>query len=75
MNSNFQDRLKNFEVDPPAGLWNKIGSALDDRPELMLAEKLVQFEMEPPAGSWKKITNRLYPASTTSRKPVKRFLL
>jgi hypothetical protein len=75
MNSNFQDRLKNFEVDPPPGLWNKIGSMLENRPELMIAEKLVQFEMDPPAGSWKKISTKLYPTPITSRKPVKKFLL
>jgi hypothetical protein len=75
MNSNFQDRLKNFEVDPPAGLWDKIGSVLENRPEIMIAEKLVQFEMDPPSGSWAKISKRLYTNPSGSRRPVKRILL
>jgi len=56
MNSGFQNRMYDYEVAPPAGMWNKIAVELDDS---ALTNKfpatLQNIEVTPPNNTWKNI--------------------
>ncbi len=58
--SSLQDKLYNYEQTPPAKVWDKISSALD---ESHLTEefpsKLYNAEIMPPANAWDKIAGAL----------------
>ena len=60
MNSTLQNKILNYEVDPPAGAWKKIEEALD---ESELAQEfpsmLYGAEVIPPVSVWKKIVASL----------------
>lgn len=53
MNSNLQNKLQQFQADPPQGVWDKIADALDNSGAF--AERLHQYEEQPPAASWTQI--------------------
>jgi hypothetical protein len=56
MGDNWNDRIKNTEVNPPANGWNKIAASLDDSLNgLKFPVALYNLEKTPPADAWDKI--------------------
>jgi hypothetical protein len=69
MEQKWIDKLKNFEATPPAGLWDRVESALE--PEApAFAQKLKAYEVAPPPGSWDQIESRLEEGSREGQVPV-----
>ncbi len=60
MSSTVQNKILNYEVSPPAGIWKKIEEALDES-ELAheFPSKLYGAEVIPPVSAWNKIANSL----------------
>ena len=57
---NSHNKIYDFEVTPPAGVWNAIANKLDEwDQEKIVAEKLGQLETIPPAGLWDKVSKQL----------------
>jgi len=56
MSHNWNDRIKNTEVNPPANGWNKIAASLDDSLNgLKFPLALYNLEKTPPADAWDNI--------------------
>jgi hypothetical protein len=60
MSSVIQNKILNYEVSPPAGVWKKIEDALDES-ELAqeFPSRLYGAEVIPPVSAWNKIANSL----------------
>ncbi len=60
MSSAIQNKILNYEVSPPAGVWEKIADALDES-ELVqeFPSKLYGAEVIPPVSAWNKIAKSL----------------
>jgi hypothetical protein len=60
MSNAIQNKILNYEVAPPAGVWEKIAGALDES-ELAneFPSKLYGAEVIPPVSVWNKIANSL----------------
>ena len=80
MSSLFQNKLLQYEVQPPQGTWDKIAASLDENIPSTVSEKLYQFEESPPSAVWQKIVSQLntvtekakvVPFYTRYRKPLK----
>lgn len=57
---NSQQKLYDFEVTPPAGVWNRIAHELDaSQIENNISHKLSNLEIEPPAAAWQNIAAQL----------------
>ena len=54
MNGDFQKRLFNYQVKPPASAWNSLAARLDE-PVSGYPEKLLAYQESPPEGIWDKI--------------------
>ncbi len=63
MDKDFKSRLRQFELPPPPGSWERLADALD-QDALEFPRRLQQYEAAPPAGAWNKI------ASAITNKPV-----
>ncbi|TCJ17562.1 hypothetical protein EPD60_05050 [Flaviaesturariibacter flavus] len=59
MEQKWIDKLKNFEAQPPAGLWDRLESALDGAEQAPFARKLHDFEATPPPAAWDRIARQL----------------
>jgi cytoskeletal protein RodZ len=57
--SQLQNKLLNYEVQPPEGVWNKIAASLDETVSVSLSEKLYHYKEEPSSKVWDKINTRL----------------
>lgn len=58
--SGLQHKMYNYEVTPPAGVWDKIASELDESElEHQFPSKLYQYEVAPPIAAWKNIATTL----------------
>lgn len=56
MNSGFQNRMYNYEVAPPQGVWDKINNELDDSAlENKFPATLKKIEAMPPSTAWQNI--------------------
>jgi hypothetical protein len=55
MSSKLQNKLLNYQPEPPAGAWDAIAAALDNAPATPYSEKLFHFEQTPPPAAWSKI--------------------
>jgi len=77
MEQNFQDRLNNFQLPPPEGVWNKIDHVLEAQEEKRLARKLFYFEIMPPAQAWQKLSFKLGMGNETAarKRPIKKYLV
>ena len=77
MEQNFQDRLNNFQLPPPEGVWNKIDRVLEAQEEKRLARKLFYFEIIPPAQAWQKLSFKIGSDKETAarKRPIKKYLL
>src|SRR5258705_7023221 len=60
MSSSMQNKILNYEVTPPNGVWEKIANALDES-ELAheFPSKLYGAEVVPPVSAWNKIADSL----------------
>lgn len=67
MNSSVQNKILNYEVSPPAGVWEKIADALDES-ELAheFPSRLYGAEVIPPVSAWDKIASLLDAAHETA---------
>lgn len=72
MNNPFQNKLLNYEGDPPSGVWNKIESSLNDT-SILQSQNLYDFEAAPPAFVWEKINEQLDKPSGEQAKVVPFF--
>jgi hypothetical protein len=59
MSNQLQNKLLQYEVQPPAELWRKIAESLDEHDASSLSGKLYQYETEPSPGVWNKIEVQL----------------
>lgn len=58
--SSLKDKMRNYEVNPPAIIWDKIAAALDGScQENQFPSRLREMETTPPAGVWDKIAEKL----------------
>lgn len=55
MANQIQNKLINFEAQPPAGVWEKIAASLDEEKSSSLARRLQQYEVIPQEHNWKNI--------------------
>lgn len=55
MSSTLQNKLLNYQPEPPAGAWDAIAAALDNAPATPYSEKLFHFQQTPPPSAWSKI--------------------
>ncbi|MBD0331065.1 MAG: hypothetical protein ICV66_00260 [Chitinophagaceae bacterium] len=58
MTNKLQNKLFNYEVEPPPSAWHSIEAALDDN-AVSLSEKLYEFEEQPNPQVWEKINAAL----------------
>jgi hypothetical protein len=58
MSSQLQHKLFQYEVEPPAGMWDAISNALDEQ-ATPASEKLRTFEATPPPQLWQQIETEL----------------
>jgi hypothetical protein len=60
MSERLQNKMYDYEVTPPANLWEKIAAALDES-EMSheFPSKLYEIEITPPANTWNKIKTSL----------------
>jgi len=58
MSSELQNKMYNYEVQPPATGWNRVVAALDEESD-SLAQRLQNFETSPPPTVWNKIKEEL----------------
>ena len=72
MNNPFQNKLLNYEDDPPPGVWNKIELSFNDT-SILHSQNLYGFEAAPPAFVWEKINEQLNKSSKEQAKLVPFF--
>ena len=60
MSERLQNKMYDYEVTPPANLWEKIAAELDES-ELVhkFPSKLYEIEITPPSVAWNKIKTTL----------------
>lgn len=76
MNS-LRDKMRNYEVPPPAGVWDRVAAALDEAEQgSTFVTALQQMEATPPPAAWKNIALALETEETAipAVKPVYRRL-
>src|SRR4051794_29587547 len=59
MSNQIQNKLLQFEEQPPTGAWNEIAAALDSGAANQFAEKLYGFEQAASQNVWTKINDQL----------------
>ncbi len=60
MNSNFRDKINNYEAAPPVGVWERIVAELDEAAETsQVSSRLKEIEITPPASTWHTIAAHL----------------
>jgi negative regulator of sigma E activity len=60
MSSDLQNKMLNYEPEPPKGFWNRIEAALQEEAlETPLTEKLLQYQQKPAAHVWDQISSQL----------------
>jgi hypothetical protein len=74
MSERLQNKMYDYEVTPPANLWEKIAAELDES-ELAheFPSKLYEIEITPPAAAWSKIKASLNAEEVESPKGKKVF--
>jgi hypothetical protein len=74
MNSEFQKRLYEMEVIPPAGVWEKLSVNIDEiNADNSIAKKVYNAELTPPAAAWENISIAL--GTEEKKEPVKRGVI
>ena len=59
MSNQIQNKLSQFEVQPPEGVWNRVANALDDIVLAHTGEMLANIEVEPNKDVWNTIQRQL----------------
>lgn len=60
MSDQLKNKLEQFEVLPPPGVWDSIASELKDaNPLLSLSQKMYDHELSPPTMAWNNIKSAL----------------
>jgi hypothetical protein len=59
MDNNIQNKLLDYEVPPPDGVWDKIAVGLDGHASPLFAERLYDYEQRPGVSVWEKITESI----------------
>jgi hypothetical protein len=74
MSNAIQNKILNYEVSPPAGVWKKIEDALDES-ELAqeFPSKLYGAEVLPPVSAWNKIASSLDAEKETNKSEQRRI--
>src|SRR5260221_5992075 len=74
MSERLQNKMYDYEVTPPANLWEKIAAELDES-ELIheFPLKLYEIEITPPGAAWSKIKTSLDAEEIESPKRKKVF--
>ena len=72
MSDPLKDKLLNYEVTPPEGVWKNLASEMNEANEFLpLTAKMYGFEIVPPAGLWSQISPLLDNEQTVALKPVR----
>ena len=71
MNSDLQNRLYDFEADPPKEVWNKITDALDT--EQTYPQRLYEYEQQPRSQVWDQIELALEEPQQIKVIPITKF--
>jgi hypothetical protein len=70
MSGNFQHKITNFEIAPPAEVWNKITDQLDKEyniGDIRTSQKLYNYEIDPPSSILDKVLSGINTEPTTKR--------
>jgi len=70
MDSQLQNKLFNYEPQPPDEAWEKIAASLNENISLSVSEKLFQYEKEPPLAVWQNVVDGLENINTERAKVV-----
>jgi len=71
MNSEFQKRLYEMEVMPPAAVWEKLSVNIDEiNADKSIAKKVYDAALTPPAAAWENISIDI--GSQEKKEPIKR---
>lgn len=73
MESPLQNKLLQYEVAPPATVWEKISGQLDQEfipADAMLSMKMEKASVAPPSHSWDNIAATLHPKSSSKVIPI-----
>lgn len=63
--SSLQNKMNNYEVVPPASVWDRVAAALDESASGQeFPNKLYHAEVAPPAAAWDHIEAALHPGET-----------
>src|SRR5689334_14573628 len=74
MGDNWNDRIKNTEVNPPANGWNEIAASLDESFNgLKFPVAVYNHEETPPAGAWNNIEAALEEEAPTKVVPLRKI--
>ncbi len=73
MNRNIENKLFNFEAEPPAEIWDSISKALNKGATPTYQDKLYHFEQEPPVDAWEKIRSALGKEEAAPRSLLKKL--
>jgi hypothetical protein len=64
MSNQLQNKLLQYEANPPEGVWNKIAASIEGNISFSLSQKLYQYEEEPSSAIWQNIVVQLNSNST-----------
>jgi hypothetical protein len=70
MSSNLQNKLSDFQSEPPKGVWENIVAALDEPSSEILSEKLYNFQQTPAPKAWDSIAKALDATPETPVIPI-----
>jgi hypothetical protein len=69
--SSLQNKMNNYEVVPPASVWDRVDAALDESAlGNEFPNKLYNAEVIPPAAAWENIQTALHPEETKEETKV-----
>ena len=74
MPGSLKNKLQQFEVAPPPGVWDKISRRLDEEfvaSDSEVAARVENASVAPPAGIWDKINSQLSIESANEQQPAK----
>jgi hypothetical protein len=74
MPGSLQNKLQQFEVAPPPGVWHKISRRLDEEfvaSDSQISETVDNISIVPPAGIWDKINSGLQSQPASELQPAK----
>lgn len=73
MNEQLKNKIFNYNVPAPDGVWDKINNALDEELSENFTDKLIKYELAPPSSVWNKVAVSLDENEVTVIPFKKRF--